>query len=90
MNELKIRDNPVKLDITGHDLRTGKERSKTHRGEKTQVDIHALDGYALRRLDFQGVCYSWEDAKRMADFFNVHAECLRRPGEIPLRSKNSI
>jgi len=81
MEPIKIKDNPIKLEITGYAIYDDRKHCRSQRGEKTKVDINALDGYGLRRLDFQGVCYTYEDAKRMADFFNVHAECLRRPGE---------
>ena len=83
MEPLKIKENPIKLHIVGHNASDRRQLIKTFRGDKTKIDIVALDGYALSKLEFSGACHTWEDAKRMSDFFNVHAECLRKPGEIP-------
>jgi hypothetical protein len=77
MEPLKIKDNPIKLELTGYDMQNRSTRNKQYRGEKTKIDVNAFDGYGFRQLDFNGVCYTKEDALRMADFFKVHAYCLR-------------
>ena len=84
MSELKISDNPIKLDLTARgDWENSDTKRKTFRGLNTKIDINTFDGYEMRQLHFYGVCYTREDALRLSDFFKVHAYCLREEKQYP-------
>ena len=78
MEPIKITDNPVKLDLVAtHGRDSSVLKKRTFRGLNTKIDVNVFDGYLLENIQFNGVVYTREDALRMAEFFQVHAYCLR-------------